>query len=304
MSEKADESDDDVKAKPESDDSDVIEAGDGADDDVKEADDQGEAEIVLAGDEGSQPENRGIRRRINKLNAKVATAQEGQTAAAAELEVQKERNRLLQLALDQRDDEPETPDPNDFDDGAADPKYVEALQAHITKGVRADIEKSQAAQPAPERASDLQDQQVRHYKRADTLKVKDYDDTEDKAVAVLGQEITNQLIASTEKSPEILYYLGKNPERAKEIKELIATDPIQGVIQIGELQARLTVKPRASSEPAPDPDSELEGATSPQPSDYERKLEKMRERATTGSQDAVNALFDFRRAHRDRARQG
>lgn len=303
MSEKADESDDDVKAKPESDDSEVIEAGDGADDDGK-ADDQGEAEIVLSGDEGSQPENRGIRRRINKLNAKVATAQEGQTAAAAELEVQKERNRLLQLALDQRDDEPETPDPNDFDDGAADPKYVEALQAHITKGVRADIEKSQAAQPAPQQALNLENKQREHYKRADALKVKDYEDTEDAAIAILGRDIAKQVMASTEKSERILYYLGKKPDTAREIKELLETDPIQGVLQIGRLEARLMVKPKASSEPAPDPDSELEGATSPQPSDYERKLDKLRDQATSGDRADMQALMDFKREHRDRARQG
>lgn len=278
---------------------DTVEAGEGAGGGVDE-----EAEIVLAGDEGSQPgnENLGIRRRVNKLNAKVAAAQDGKTAAEAALEVEKERNRLLQLAIDQRDDAPEIPDPNDFDDGAADPKYISALQAHITKGVREDLEKSQVAQPAPQRAPDLEAKQVDHYKRAYALKVRDYDDTEDKAVAILGQDVAKQVIASSEKSPQVLYYLGKNPERAEEISELIKTDPVKGILEIGRLEARLTVKPKAPSDPAPDPDTELEGSTSPAANDYERKLDKLRDKAAeTGDLAPVLA---FKKEHAARAKQG
>jgi len=306
MSDKAKElsEDDETKTEAELKDAEIEPSDDGTE--GAEGADAEEAEIVLAGDEGSQPgnENLGIRRRVNKLNAKVAAAQDSKTAAEAALDVEKERNRLLQLALDQQGDgTPEIPDPNDFDDGAADPKYISALQAHITKGVLENVEKSQAAQPAPQRAPDLEAKQVKHYKRADTLKVRDYDDTEDKAITILGQDISNQVIASTEKSPEILYYLGKNPGRAEEIAELIKTDPIKGVLEIGKLEARLTVKPKAPSDPAPDPDAELEGGVSPKAAtDYERKLDKLRTKAQeTGD---LAPIIAFKKEHAARANQG
>ena len=96
-----------------------------------------EIEIVLAGDEGSQPENQsnlGIRKRVNKLNAKVSAAVEGESQANAELETMRQKNELLQLALEQQNAAPAKPsgppDPFDFDDGAKDAKYVDALKQY------------------------------------------------------------------------------------------------------------------------------------------------------------------------------
>ena len=258
-----------------------------------------EGEIVLAGEEGSQPDTQhfGIRRRVNKLNRKVTAAREGEATATEALRIEQERNRLLQLALDQkRDTKPEAlPDPNDFDDGASDPKYVAALTAHITKDVKAGITTAPVDTPRQRGSADLEGRQVEHYRRADTLKVRDYDATEDKAVDILGRDFTNQVIASAEKSPEILYHLGKNPEKAEEIKELLETDPVKGVLRIGALEARLSVKPRARTNNAPDPDTELEGATAPKASDFERKLDKLRVKAQeTGD---ISPVLAFKRKH-------
>lgn len=239
---------------------------DDQEDDQDEGEDQGD-EIVLDGDDGSHPaqdEQRGIRKRINKLNAKIAKAETGQEQSTADLEVERERNRLLQLALDQQNkpvDGP--PNPDDFDLGVSDAEYIKAFQTHITKGVKADmLQTQQTTQIKTQVDTDLRARQVAHYERADTLKVKDYDSTEDAAIAILGQNVVNELISSSDKSPEILYYLGKNPKVAEEINGLITSkQATKAVLRIGALEARLKARPKAKTKHAPDPDEQLSGGT-------------------------------------------
>ena len=98
-----------------------------------------------------------------------------------------------------------------------------------------------------------------HYKRADALKVKDYDETEDKAIEILGQDVVNQLIANTDKSPELLYYLGKNPGKAQEMAEMVKTNPVKGVFELGRLGAKLSARPKSRTKPAPAPEGEQRG---------------------------------------------
>ncbi len=69
----------------------------------------------------------------------------------------------------------------------------------------------------------------------------------------------NRLIAESDSSSRILYYLGKNPDAAEEIAELVKTRPIAGVLRLGELGATLKVKPKSKTSVAPDPDDELAG---------------------------------------------
>lgn len=256
-----DEPQDDLAADDQEDDLDDVQDDEGNDD----AEEEVENEIVLDGDDGSHPpqdEQRGIRKRINKLNAKVAEAQTGAQQTSAELEVERERSRLLQLALDnqggQKPDGP--PDPNDFDDGVTDPAYTAAYEAHIAKGVEARVmQQGEQRTKSEAEQRQLSERQVAHYKRADALGVKDYDDTEDKAIAIFGHETVNQLILKSDKSPELLYYLGKNQGPAEELAGLIKSDPVKGVLLLGALEARLKARPKANVRNTPDPDGELSG---------------------------------------------
>jgi hypothetical protein len=237
---------------------DGLTADDQDDDQADDQDDEGDSkdevefEFVLRGDDGSHPpqdEQRGIRKRINKLNAKIAKAETGAEQTSAELEVERERNRLLQLALDSQDgkkpDGP--PDPNDYEDGVTDPGWLAAYQEHIAKGVEIKMQQQGEQRTKSETEQrQLNDRQVAHYKKADTLGVKDYDDTEDVAIAILGQETVNQLILKSDKSPELLYFLGKNKDTAEELAGLIKSDPVKGVLRLGALEARLKARPKAN----------------------------------------------------------
>lgn len=234
-----------------------------------EGDDEEEFEIALDGDEGgshpTKDDDRGIRKRINKLNRKVEAAKEGKSEAEEALEIERDRNRLLQIALDQANggkpkDDGAPPDPNDFDGGVTDPAFIAALQDHVAAGVLA---KTQATQTQTRQETQAQDvlhgQQVEHYKRADKLKVSDYDDTEDKAIDILGQDAVNQLIANSDKSEVVLYWLGKNPEQAERLKGLIDSSPVKAVLELGRLEAKLVARPKSKGKPAPNPDKETRG---------------------------------------------
>ena len=262
-------------------------------DQAQQTDDEQEVEIVLEGDDGSQPKHKtpfGFKKRIDKLNAKLDTAEEVKTQAQKELEIAQERNRLLQIALDQKGQKPELPklpNPNDFDGDTDDPRYIEAVHQYHQKIVADALEKHTAKQqPKQQQTSvdpDLRQKQEKHYQRASELRVKDYEETEDAAIGVLGNEIANHIIQNSDRSSELLYHFGKNPERAEEIADMIKTNPIKGVLEIGRLEARLKTKPKAKTNPLPDPDEELEGRTGGSTGALQRRLDEARKNKGDGS---------------------
>lgn len=223
-------------------------------------------EIVLEGDDGSQPvdqNNLGIRKRINKLNAKVSDANDGRDTANTALANEQEKNTLLrlQLAQQQQPEPSKIPDPLDFDGGASDPKYVTAMNSYHQEFVRVALAE-QAPKPETKTNAELVKAQTRHYEAANDLGISDYEAVEDVAVEILGKETVNQLIGQASNSPLILYHLGKNPEKAKRIAELVAANPIKGVMELGALAANLKVT-KVKRNQAPNPDGVLEGAKSP-----------------------------------------
>lgn len=227
-----------------------------------------EIEIVLAGDEGSQPEaqsNLGIRKRVSKLNAKVNAAEGVADEANTALETMRQRNELLQLALDQKNAAPATPsgppDPFDFDDGAKDAKYVDALHEYNRGFFKSEMARHTEAQPKPVDTRAIEARQTAHYEAADKLGMKDYAETEDKTIAILGRDTAVQMIGALDNSPEVMYYLGKNPAKAETIAELLNSNPVKGVLELGRLSAGLTAQPKAKRNAAPDPDAELEGSS-------------------------------------------
>lgn len=246
-------------------------APDGSEADEDPDTDGQEVEIVLQGADGSQPKRNplGFTRRIRKLNATITAAEGEASQATTDLATEREKNKLLQLALDQKQAAPAAPpDPSDFDDGAKDPQYVAALNDFNGRDFDARMQRHTAAQPAPQPVVDraLERKQVEHYQAADKLKVKDYAETEDKAIAILGKTAVNILIESSDAdvSVKVLNYLGKNPDRAEEIAAMLngrGTLPAKGILALGALGATLVAKPKAKRNPAPDPDNELEGAS-------------------------------------------
>lgn len=229
-----------------------------------------ELEIVR---EGSQPEadkTVGIRKRINKLNTKVAIATEGEATANTELALEKEKNTLLALALEQAKGNgkaPEMPNPDDFDQGTSDPGFISKQTEYHKSVVTAEVARqvAEATQITVDHSDqnvknrDLEQKQTKHYERATDIGAKDYEETEDIAIEALGgNQIVNQIIDNFDDSHILLYYLGKNVGEAEKIAGLIKSNPVKGVAALGRLSAELKVKPK-KTKIAPDPDKDLQG---------------------------------------------
>ena len=201
-----------------------------------------EVEVVLDGEEEptSKPVPRGFLKRINKLNGKVEAANSEAEEARRRADALEEENRLLRMKTQQK---PLTrPKAEDF---ATDAEYESALDKYDEQRLReiADRRLSEHMEASQQRNTQAaHDEELRvsltaHYERAEGLKVTDYEETEDRAISILGNDTAKQIMANTVNSEVILYHLGKNPAKAERLLQLIQENPIKGVAEIGRLDA-------------------------------------------------------------------
>ena len=252
-------------------------------------------EIVRRSDEGSQPKTRKPTGRLNKrfkeLTSQRDTAK-GETAEATnELRIEQEKNKLLSLALEQSKSTKayELPNPEDFDDGVNDPGYRQALQTHteslidsrVSEAVNRSTVIFTATQDKKAQDARLRHGIDKHYERAEALGARDYTETENIAIDILGKSNVSQYIGRSDNSEIVLYYLGKNPDKAEAIAALLDDDAISGTLQLGALGELLENKSQGNLNPAPAPDDELEGgspsASTSNMTKYDRQLDKLRE---------------------------
>ncbi|WP_311747338.1 scaffolding protein [Proteus columbae] len=97
-----------------------------------------------------------------------------------------------------------------------------------------------------------------HYDAAEKLNLPDYQEKEDSALQVLPQGVYEAIAQNfPDKSAAIIYYLGSNPEKAK---DLFSKNPVQTTIELTRLADRLTLKPRGSQRSsAPPADEPISG---------------------------------------------
>ena len=91
-----------------------------------------------------------------------------------------------------------------------------------------------------------------HSKAAAALKVQDFEDAQDAAretFSIVQQGIMLKGINDADTAAKLIYALGKNPKKAKELAAI--TDPIQFAVAIGEVKTMLKTAPRKSA-PVPD----------------------------------------------------
>lgn len=280
---------------------------------LKAADDTGEVEIIR---EGTQPQekftqqqfNNGIQKRVKRLNKQVDVANEDAAQSNAEVGLLTEKNKILQMALDQAKQnsvaEVKQPNPEDFDEGLSDPEYVKQnnafTNAMIAKQVAEQVAKATQSttdtNSQTKQSEALLSNQVKHYERAEEIGAKDYEETEDQALKVLGNEVANEIISNFDDSHIIMYYLGKNLNEASRISGLLKTNPIKGVAEVGRLSAELKLKPKSKTKAVADPDENVNGDGNTQDGAIDRKLERLRAKAAeTGN---IKELIEFKRKHK------
>lgn len=198
---------------------------------------------------------------INRLVGRIKKAKAKTQDVAGELELERQKSQMLEIALQQeREAKAGPPDPSTFDDGISDPEYVKEQTAYIARLAAKEVQKSMPAS-APVSNDGLERKQVAHATRANGLGIADYPEVQDAAIDMLGGDTVNAIIDRSRKSEIVLYYLGKNPDKAEGFRALVETDPGEAAIELGRLEERLRVKPKATTQPAPDPDEDLPGSS-------------------------------------------
>lgn len=289
-------------------------AGDDTTEGAESSEQDQEFEVVLEST-GSQPKPAktqkisGVGKRINKLNAKVDSANEAEEKANSQLLQEMEKNRILQIQLEQRQEvqtQPVMPNVDDFGDGVADPEYVKKFQEYLTATNKIEISRqmqetnqhSVQSNRQNVQSQQLERKQVQHYEKANELGMKNYAEVEDKAIEILGTKTVNVIIDNFVGDSHILLgYLGVNTEQAQAIADKIQTNPIRGVAEIGALLSKLKVRPKTKI--TPNPDTPLAGGSPSGANDTDKKADQLLEKAhKSGSKADLQKFLDHQAERR------
>jgi hypothetical protein len=129
-------------------------------------------------------------------------------------------------------------------------RYEKELAAWYERKRKHD--EAQAARQAEAQAADREWQQkLEGYQSAKaTLKVRDYDDAEDVVQDAFSVTQQGMILQGAENPALLVYALGKNPKRAKELASI--KDPVKFAFAVARLETQLKVtKRKASSKPDP-----------------------------------------------------
>ncbi|WP_335956611.1 hypothetical protein [Acinetobacter bereziniae] len=144
--------------------------------------------------------------------------------------------------------------------------YIKKAQ-HDEQEKQAQAEQQKAAQHWQDRVSNYENK-----KTAIKSKVHDYDEAEEFARDTLSQTQQGILIQGADNPEMLIYHLGKNPQKAKELAGI--TDPIQFAFKAAKLDAQLKVqqrKPQTSPERKPAGSAPLSGAVDAKELELEKK---------------------------------
>lgn len=163
-------------------------------------------------------------------------------------------------------------------------RYEAALSSWYDHKRRADEAEAKAREAAAAQDRAWQGKLDAYGKAKADLKVRDYEDAE-----VVAQEtfsVTQQgvMLQGAENPALVIYALGKNPTKAKELASI--TDPVKFAFAVAKLEAQLKVTPRKAP---PAPERTVRG-TAPVSGSVDSTLERLRdEAARTGDMSKVMA---------------
>jgi hypothetical protein len=196
---------------------------------------------------------------IGEPPADASAANEDQQHAAPQWakDLRKEHRRLQRELADERRKNaavqsvqaPESdvlgPEPTLEQCGWDEAEFRKQTAAHIRKAGEIDARKER-------QAADVRNQQVQAKERLTAyqtqqkaLKVPDFEDAEDAVVGTLSEVQQNILLAGADNAALIVYALGKNPDKARELAKL--TDPVKFAFAAAKLEKEIKVTPRKSN---------------------------------------------------------
>jgi hypothetical protein len=78
------------------------------------------------------------------------------------------------------------------------------------------------------------------------------------------------MIVESEHGGDIAYYLGRNPDVARDLYRKFNVNPAQALIELGRIEARVTAAPAKKTSTAPNPPPILAGGSNPLAFDADR----------------------------------
>lgn len=227
-------------------------------------------EIVLKDDEVKPKQD-------PETNARFA-AKRLERKRQRELEQQAEAVKRGELPENLRvnPDLPAQPNANDFfsdeamekygwDSGRAQAAFQQANNEWLIKAQdarsNAVAEQGRKTQEYTQQSAQYVEAARKHYDAAEKLNIPDYQEKEDAFMQIVPAPVATDIMRLfPEKSAALMYHLGANPEKAR---QLLAMDGQSALIELTRLSERLTLKPRGQQvSSAPPADQSLTGDVS------------------------------------------
>lgn len=173
-------------------------------------------------------------------------------------------------------------------------KYEQSLADWFERKRLVDDQQGQARR-AEEEQQQAWNAKLEGYVEAKTkLKVRDYDDAEEVAQQMFNVVQQGVVIQGAENPALVIYALGKNPKKAKELAAI--DDPVKFAFAVAKLESNLKIGNRKA---ATQPERTV-SATAPSSGAVDSTLERLREEAArTGNMDKVMA---YKRAQKRAAK--
>ncbi|END4902602.1 scaffolding protein [Salmonella enterica subsp. enterica serovar Newport] len=258
-------------------------------------------EIVLKDDENKPKQD-------PETNAKFAQRRI-ERKRQRELEQQAEAVKLGELPENLRviPEIPKRPNPNDYlsDEGLAKYNYDSTLalaqfnsdldewnEKSLDARSAAVAEQGRRAQEYTQQSAQYVDAARKHYDAAEKLNIPDYQEKEDAFMQVVPAPVATDIMRLfPEKSAALMYHLGANPEKAR---QLLAMDGQKALIELTRLSERLTLKPRSKPvSEAPNPDEPIQGqAVAANISALEKQMNAAAERGDTETYRKLKAQLN------------
>lgn len=255
-----------------------------------EAQEPEEYEIVLEGDEQASQEQKqkSVTLPAKKLADLRASRRESRDEAARlKEEVELLRKQVMSGGKPQQPAAMPTLESVDYDEA----KYQQALAAWHQEQTKAQLQ-TYNQQLAQEQARNAQKQAQeaeieKHYERAASLKVHDYESAERTVRETLDQmsqdvSVTDLMIAHLgEGSEKVTYFLGRNPDKLSDLVATLQADPsgMRAMVKLGQLQAKLSHQPaKKKISQAPAADEALGGKNGASEGAILKRLEKLNSR--------------------------
>lgn len=170
----------------------------------------------------------------------------------------------------------------DFDYDSS--KYEAALDNWFSQKRQVEDFQSRVKQAEQQQMQEWQSRLDNYTQAKQKLKVRDFDDAEAAVQEALNQVQQGVLLQGAENPEMIVYALGKNPAKARELGAI--KDPVKFAFAIAKLEAQLKVQPRKTPPP---PESAVR-STAPISGSVDSNLERLRAEAErTGDMSKVMA---------------